>query len=253
MSDEANALSKAAKSYALFDLDQTLVPWDTQLLFCNFILQKEPLRRLYLLAYLPLLPFAKILGTQGMKRVFLSYLAGMRRERLEAYAEEFAESICPSQMYAEMLDELLAHQERGDIVVLNSASPEIWVKPLAKKLGIEHAFGTRIDIEDKMPLFPDLIGENNKGEVKLGRMAELLPAGWSEHGLVPKSHGYSDSKADLPMLKICEQQTMVHPCSGLRAYGEPRGWSLVRPQRPTATKWQFALVCAKQALGLYHA
>ena len=60
--------------YALFDLDQTLIPWDTQLLFCDFVLKRAPLRRLYLLGLIPLLPFYKLLGSDGMKRVFLNYM-----------------------------------------------------------------------------------------------------------------------------------------------------------------------------------
>jgi len=59
------------RGYALFDLDQTLIPWDTQLLFCDFVVKRMPLRRLYLLIFLPMLPFAKIIGTENMKRVFL--------------------------------------------------------------------------------------------------------------------------------------------------------------------------------------
>lgn len=50
---------------ALFDLDQTLVPWDTQLLFCNCVLREEPWRRVYLLVFLPFLPLVHVLGGRG--------------------------------------------------------------------------------------------------------------------------------------------------------------------------------------------
>ena len=73
--------SDQTKGYALFDLDQTLIPWDTQLLFCNFVLKRMPLRRLYLLTLLPLLPFYKLLGSDGLKRVFLNYLWGLSENR----------------------------------------------------------------------------------------------------------------------------------------------------------------------------
>ena len=64
----------AKRGVALFDLDQTLVPWDTQLLFCNWVLRHEPIRRLFLLILLPFLPLSLVLGSEGMKRVFLSFL-----------------------------------------------------------------------------------------------------------------------------------------------------------------------------------
>ena len=65
--------------YALFDLDHTLLPYDTQALFCNFVLKKEGWRRVYLLWYLPLLPLAglKILSLRFTKRLFFSYLFGI--------------------------------------------------------------------------------------------------------------------------------------------------------------------------------
>ncbi|MGB0774724.1 MAG: HAD family hydrolase, partial [Akkermansiaceae bacterium] len=80
--------SRAASSgYALFDLDQTLIPWDTQLLFCNFVLKRQPWRRIYLLILVPFLPFSKLLGAGGMKRVFLNYLVGMDQGELDALAD----------------------------------------------------------------------------------------------------------------------------------------------------------------------
>ena len=73
---------KRKSGLALFDLDQTLIAWDTQLLFCNWVLRKEPVRRLYLLIFLPFLVFSRVLGAEGMKRIFLSFLWRMPRSRL---------------------------------------------------------------------------------------------------------------------------------------------------------------------------
>ena len=96
--------SAAKTCYALFDLDQTLVPWDTQLLFCNYILKRMPLRRLYLLILIPFLVLTKLLGAGGMKRVFLNYLVGLSRDELEELTAEFVEQNLPHSFYAEMLE-----------------------------------------------------------------------------------------------------------------------------------------------------
>ena len=66
------------------------MPWDTQLLFCNYILKRMPLRRLYLLILIPFLMLTKLLGAGGMKRVFLNYLVGLSRDELQ----ELAAGIC---------------------------------------------------------------------------------------------------------------------------------------------------------------
>ena len=94
------------QGYALFDLDQTLIPWDTQLLFCDFIIKKMPIRRLFLLVLIPFLPLTKVLGAEGMKRVFLNYLWGLTKEQLDIYADEFVAQHFPDTFYHEMLDVL---------------------------------------------------------------------------------------------------------------------------------------------------
>lgn len=42
------------KGIAFFDLDQTLVPYDTQALFFQHVLHREWYRRAYLLFFLPI-------------------------------------------------------------------------------------------------------------------------------------------------------------------------------------------------------
>lgn len=242
-----------SSGYALFDLDQTLIPWDTQLLFCNFVLKRMPLRRLYLLILIPFLPLTRLLGAGGMKRVFLNYLWGLSRDDLDELAEEFVSVHFPDTFYPEMLEILEAEKKRGRMTVLSSASPEIWVRPLAKKLGFDHYFATSIEVNGRVRLFPDLPGGNNKGANKLRKMRHLFPDNFDpESGdVLPNSHAFSDSHADLPMLLICEQATMVNPTKKLLDEGGKRGWQLITPIRPTKGKFQFGLACMRQALGVW--
>ncbi|NWK56523.1 haloacid dehalogenase-like hydrolase [Verrucomicrobiaceae bacterium N1E253] len=242
------------RGYALFDLDQTLIPWDTQLLFCDFILKRMPWRRFYLLIFLPFLSLHKILGSEGMKRVFLNYLWGMTPAELDQLAEEFVDQHYPDSFYPEMLEVLEQQKQQGRITVLSSASPEIWVKPIAKRLGFDFYFGTTLETAPRVRLFPDIIGGNNKSENKIVKMRSILPEGFApEAGTpLPDSHGFSDSHVDLPMLNICESASMVHPTDKLRAAGEPRGWKTYTPERPTTGKREFAFACIRQALGIYH-
>ena len=241
------------QGYALFDLDQTLIPWDTQLLFCDFVLKRMPLRRLYLLVFLPLLPFAKIIGTENMKRVFLNYLWGMRREELEELAEAFVDQHFPDTFYPEMLEVLEEEKKSGRTVVLSSASPEIWVKPIAEKLGVDYFFATAVEVDPKVRLFPEIVGGNNKGANKLVKMRGVLPDGFDPDSgdVLQNSHGYSDSHADLPMLRICEEASLVHPTEKLKLASAEESWKTYEPSRPTTGKWSFAWACLKQALGVY--
>ena len=165
---------KTQGGYALFDMDQTLVPWDTQLLFCNWVLREEPLRRLFLLLFLPMLVFSKVLGAEGMKRVFLSFLWGIRRERLAELVEGFVAHYVTEEFYPEMLEEVKREKAKGRITVMTSASPEIYAVPIGRALGFDHSFGTRVEYGEVMPLFPDFTRGNNKGAVKVARLEEEL-------------------------------------------------------------------------------
>lgn len=245
--------NRSREGYALFDLDQTLIPWDTQLLFCDFVLKRMPLRRLYLLGLIPLLPFYKLLGSDGLKRVFLNYLWGMNRQELDALAEEFVELHFPNTFYEEMLEVVAEQKRMGRLTILTSASPEIWVKPIAEKIGFDHYFGTQLEMSPRVALFPDLPGGNNKGSNKLKKMRHLLPSGFDlAKDTLEDSSGFSDSHADLPMLLICEKAVMVHPTDKLRQTGDARQWELQTPRRPTTSRRQFAWACFLQALGVWN-
>jgi phosphatidylglycerophosphatase C len=212
---------------ALFDLDGSLLAWDTQVLFCEFVLRREGWRRLYLLVFLPLLPLAPILGAGGMKRVFLSYLWRVDAATLAGWVREFVAEWFPQRCFPEMLDQLKRQRRAGRRLILASASPEFYVREIGRALGFDDALGTPVESGGKMPLFPDL--RNHKGGEKVRRLRELLGVA---SGLLPGSHGYSDSTADLPMLGLCEQVTVVNPRGRLECLAREHRWEIVRPVRP---------------------
>src|ERR1700748_3873284 len=92
------------RSYAFFDLDHTLLPFDTQALFCNFVLRRERWRTLMHVTFLPfaLLKALRLVSTVTAKRAFMNYLVGMHREKLYEYSKEFAEKVVMPWIYPEM-------------------------------------------------------------------------------------------------------------------------------------------------------
>ena len=90
--------------FAFFDLDHTLLPFDTQPLFANFVLRRERWRTVYLLGVAPLglLRAVKLAPTVLVKRAFLNFLWGMKRERLQCLAREFADTEVLRRVYPEL-------------------------------------------------------------------------------------------------------------------------------------------------------
>lgn len=220
--------AKAQRGLALFDLDGTLIAWDTQMLFCDHVLRQEGWRRAYLGLFAAFLPAAGVLGDEGMKRVFLSYLWQADRERIEAWVKDFVAGFFPGRCYPALLAELERHRAAGHLTVLASASPEFYVTEVARVLGFDIALGTPVEFGRRMPLFPEL--RNHKSGEKVRRISEILGA--PPGGRWPASHGYSDSSADLPMLECCERNTLVNPSPRLTEIGRERGWEIERPEKP---------------------
>lgn len=229
---------------ALFDLDGTLLAWDCQLVFRHFVLRREPWRAVLLPIFLLSLPFAGLLGTEKMKRIFLSFLWRMSPDGLSAHSRDFAEHLMPS-IYPQLRAELERHREKGDFLILASASPEFYVSEIGRQLGFNLTLGT---VLQSRSIFPKLV--NHKGAAKVERLRKVLPAAFFENGKLRNCHGYTDSSADLPMLELCDHATVVNPSPQLTARAEQLGWRIVRPARPWRGKIDFSLRVLAMLLGL---
>ena len=195
---------------ALFDMDGTLFAGDSQLRFARWILRRHGWRRLYLLWLLPmgLLRGLHIINTQRMKRAFLAYAWGMKREALQAECEQFVQQEILQVLYPPVLEKLRAHQAAGDTTVLCSASPDWWTQLVGKALGFTHTIGTPTALAERVELMPAIPAPgNNKGANKLIRLAAI--------GIEHADIGYTDSAADLPMLSICDKAVLVNPKESL--------------------------------------
>lgn len=223
---DAKLPSSPPAGIALFDLDGTLLAWDCQLLFRHFVIDREPWRAVFLPLFLALLPFAGIINSDRLKRVFLCYLWRIHPDTLATYSLEFAKSIMPA-IYQELRVHINHHRQLGHLLILASASPEWYVIEIGKLLGFDLSLGTPVTIG---PLFPTL--HNHKGSAKVTNLQQRLPASYFNHGKLHHSHGYTDSTADLPMLAICESATVVNPSPKLTNLAEKNGWNIVRPTRP---------------------
>lgn len=229
--------SEPPAGIALIDLDGTLLAWDTQLLFRHHVIRREPWRALLLPVFLGLLPLFPLLKVGGMKRVFLSYLWRMPAATLAAHARAFATAILPA-IYPELREMLEARRRRGHLLILSSASPEFYVAEIGRALGFQLALGTPVACTGTCPLFPSL--HNHKGAAKVARLRELLPQAYFAEGKLLRSHGYTDSRADLPMLALCDAATVVNPDAALTALALASGWQILRPARPWHSRIGFA-------------
>lgn len=241
--------------YAFFDLDHTLLPFDTQALFCNFVLKRHPWR---IVLHLWFLPYALgralgLVSTATAKRAFLSYLAGMKRAHLRRLARDFAHDCVDTWIYPELRAEILRHKHQHRTLVLNTASPDFYAHEIAEVLGFDHCIATPFKLtQEKVPLRPEILGSNNKREAKIVAMKSKLPgvAGLTDE---ERFHcwSYSDSAADIPLLEFVGNRVLVHPSRKLRAHFQPSDVTVLKPLRPYWGKLGDMLSALWQILGLH--
>jgi HAD superfamily hydrolase (TIGR01490 family) len=99
------------------------------------------------------------------------------------------------QLRPEALQRLRWHQQRGDRVLLCSASPRLLLQPLADWLGVE-LLCTELEQRNGLWL-PRLMSPNCKGREKVGRLEQHLGP---LNGLTIEAYG--DSKGDRELLQI---------------------------------------------------
>lgn len=234
-------------SIGLFDLDGTLLAWDCQILFRHLVLRHEPWRIVFFPIFLFFAPFAKLLGDECLKRIFLCYTWGLSGSRLQEFAKEFAQLMIPT-VYPELLEKVAKHQEHGHLLILSSASPQLYVQHIGELLGFDLILGTEIPALGR-EFFPDL--RNHKGENKVLALQNCLPSSyWQADGKLIHASGYTDSCADLPMLRLCDQVTVVNPKAKLTRLAETNQWEILRPARPWKSRYQQWILLAKHLFAI---
>ncbi len=234
---------------ALFDMDGTLLPWDTQYLFSCFVVRRHAWRRLFILFFIACLPLylLRILSENSMKRIYLSYLWRMPAEQVKKYGEAFAAEMT-AQIYPQIKERLDRYLAEGTECVMVSASPSFYAEPLGRLLGFQRVLGTDVVMNDAMPLVPKLVFGNNKGAVKVERLRALglLPSAGEREDAI----AYSDSMADFPMLAACARRVLVNPAEKFdMAYDLPRTEKIF-PPRPWNSGFSKFLTVSRYVLGL---
>lgn len=182
--------------YAFFDFDGTLIRSDSLLPFLHYIsgrkfyyqlLKVSPVLISYLLRMMS--------NEQAKEKVLTTYIHGRDKNDLEYQANKFALEVIPQLLRTEGIEKLRFHQNREDYCVLVSASPEIYLIPWAKKYGFNDIIGTKL--ETKEGIYTGKIkGRNCYGRNKIQRIELRYGIGcWTD------SYAYSDSSADMPLLK----------------------------------------------------
>jgi phosphatidylglycerophosphatase C len=133
-------------------------------------------------------------------------LAGLAADEFAKASEAFAEGHLRRHLRPEVAGRLAWHLERGDIVVVVSASPESYVAPAAERLGAHGALATRLAVDPSGRLTGRYDGKNCRGTEKYTRLVGWLRAGGilAAGSPQPVLWAYGNSRGDLRLLEAAD-------------------------------------------------
>jgi phosphatidylglycerophosphatase C len=166
----------SAPDLAVFDLDGTLTRKDTFLPFLAFLAGRGG-AAFALAAASPALVRCAIDRSrrdEAKERLVRLTLRGRTVTDVGEAGATYAADVEATQLRPDMLARLRWHQAQGHDCVIVSASLEVYVEPLARRLGVSQAVSTRLEADAQGALTGRLLGTNCRGAEKLGRLAELF-------------------------------------------------------------------------------
>ncbi len=129
---------------------------------------------------------------------------------------------------------ILEHESEGVRTYLCSAAPVEILEPLARTLQMSGgAIGTVAAVDAEGCYTGELVGPFCYGPGKRAAVvAEAARAGLD----LERSHAYSDSASDLPLLEAVGHPVVVRPGAALAALAAERGWNEL-PVAPPPRRW----------------
>ncbi len=210
---------------ALFDLDETLICEDSTGLWLRWLVSQgfAPAalideERMLMEQY-----YQGSLSIEAYMHTTLSPLAGMAATTVSGWIRRFIQRDILPRVYPAARERMRWHQQRGDTVIVISASGEHLVTPIAEQLGASGALAIGVEIIDER-YSGQTYGTMTYKEGKVSRLNEWL----QQRSTPPFSHtwAYSDSINDLPMLEHADHAWVINPAEPLSQLAQQHGWEI---------------------------
>ena len=195
------------KQLAVFDLDGTITYRDTLWPYARGFLHDNCRSQLRLLGVIPaLLAFAAGRADHGeVKQAFIrSTLGGAQRADLEAWSARFVDEVVMHGCFTQALAAIAEHRARQDVLILMSASTDLYVPRIGERLGFTETICTGVRWNGNR-LDGRLATPNRRGEEK-ARCFEALKARYP--GL--PSVAYGNTASDLAHMRLADQAYLVN-------------------------------------------
>ena len=214
----------------LFDLDHTLLDGDTDVLWCDFLLQRDALERTLFEEKNARMEREYQAGTvspQAFCEFYVSTLAGRTKAHWQPLRREFLDTVIAPRIGRGSHDLVERHRGAGELVVMTTATNRFLTELTAVHLGLPHLIATECELDADGRFTGRISGELNMREGKVSRLHEWLKLQRLDLRDC-ESTFYSDSINDLPLLSAVRHPVAVNPDMRLAAVAAERGWPVLQ-------------------------
>ena len=218
---------------ALFDLDHTLLPIDSDHEWGRFLVKIGVVDHDYYAAQNERFYNdykAGRLNIYAFLDFALKPLADHSRVQLNQWHEQFMAEVIRPNIRSSAIELVQKHQDQGDLCCVVTATSSFVTRPIVTAFGISHLIATEPEVNGN-----ELTGEftgkvsglPNFKEGKVTRLENWLQTQNLSLENLSQSYFYSDSINDLPLLQKVTHPIATNPDDRLRAEADSRQWPIL--------------------------
>lgn len=196
----------------VFDLDGTISRHDTLLAYLIGFLRRNPARWPRVLLWIPaVLLFVTGFADRGALKSALmkAALGGCSRAKIDAWTDRYVSELLQHGVFADALSAVAQHRSARDLLVLMSASPDLYVAEIARRLGFVEAICTGVRWQGER-FGGELTTPNRRGAEKALCFAALQ----QRYPGMP-TVAYANSASDFDHMRLADAAWLVNPSPAL--------------------------------------
>ena len=215
---------------ALFDLDHTLLPLDSDYEWGQFLVR---------IGAVDAEAFAKrnaeffaqyqagTLDPVEYLEFALGTLAQFPRKQLDAWHEQFMAEVITPAIRPAARDLVNRHLDADDLVAIITATNKFVTAPIAKAFGVTNLIAAEPEESNAGEITGRLHGAPTHGTGKVTHTKEWLERSGKTIASFPRSYFYSDSQNDIPLLSAVTDPVATNPNALLKAHAQAQGWPII--------------------------
>jgi HAD superfamily hydrolase (TIGR01490 family) len=215
---------------ALFDLDHTLLPIDSDYEWGQFLTRTgavdavEYARRndVFYAQY-----EAGALNAVEYLEFALGILAQFSREQLDSWHIDYMREVIEPKIFPAARELVKKHLDAGDLVAIVTATNAFITAPIARALNVEHLIAAQPELDAKGGPTGRLVGEPSYGIGKITHTNAWLASRGQKLEDYERSYFYSDSQNDIPLMSIVTHPVATNPNAKLTAHAQAHGWPII--------------------------